>query len=58
LAQLQFAPQLQAGPQAQVAATVFWQPQVQLEPAQVVQVQRASLVLFIVDLLFQWGGLW
>ncbi len=48
LAQAQVSPQLHSMQQAQVlSATDFWQPQVQLEPRQVLQVQRTSLVLFM-----------
>jgi hypothetical protein len=58
-AQLQFAPHWHCVPQAQVlAAAAFWQPQVQLAPEQVLQVQRTSLVLFMVDLLVSLDGFW
>jgi hypothetical protein len=55
-AQLQAAPQPHFVPHAQaVGATGFWQPQVQVDPAQLLQPQVLFFASFMMSL--QWGGL-
>jgi hypothetical protein len=57
LVQAQFSPQLHFGVQQaqEVSATAFWQPQVQLEPGQVLQLQLFALVVFM-SISVQLGG--
>lgn len=52
LAHAQFGPQLHCVPQVQTfELAAFWQPQVQVAPGQLLQVQRTSLELFMSCLL-------